>query len=178
MTTLATKFDEFTNTSVFSVLRNLTTYLEIAEEVIKEYKQKYPDKMHRINNAFTLLCPVGTPAEVTPSLYRIHCKELIERILNGIPKRKEDRQMATDAEVIACLMETSLKAPLIEDGTLLYAELFHKWFGELPSVEGIPEGEDYLKTQSPSYEGATKDLLNEARRKIMGVRELNYEGLE
>lgn len=170
------KLDELTGTNVFSEMKKVFEYWGIAEEVINKYKRKYPEKIHRLNNMFNLLCPSGSPSEVTETLYRLHCQELIERVINGIPSRKEDRQAATDAEVMACLMKTSFKVPLNSDAVLLYAELFKKHFGDVPAVEGMED--DFFATHSPSHKDATKDTLNEARRKVAEIRTLDYKGLE
>lgn len=97
--------------------------MDIAEEEIRNAKIQQPELAERIDTAFRHLCPTPPLLHVSDKVYRLHCREIIDRMV-----KKHDLETATKAEILGMLSETSLKAPLNETATLLYEKLFSNLF--------------------------------------------------
>lgn len=88
-------------------------------------------------------------------LYEPHVVELCERYKAG-----SDLGLATKAEVLAGLMQTSLKSPLTSSGLALTEKLFRECMGELAGADMGRE----------AYPGQLDELLAEAQHKLRCVR--------
>lgn len=134
--------------------------IEIAEEEIAKMKTAYPEMAKTIDSAFLLLVKPETMNEFADSkLYRAHCFEILDRVANGVKGRALD--IATDAEVIAILYHTSLRAPLTNDATCLYYQLYTRLFGA-DGISRLFKNEDEavanLFLPLPSYSTALDEL--------------------
>ena len=133
--------------------------LEAAEEVIVAAQTKYPDKEKELSDLFLALLPPKIFAGKRPRLYNAHCKELVERVANGVGDSK-GIALATKAEVVALLSELSLAAPLKHDYVVLYETLFTEIFGDKVADKIFDYG-----IMRESYKGACDELLNKIRSK-------------
>lgn len=129
-------------------------YMKITEEEIRRARALAQDDAvaHRLHASFGLLWP-GELLNLTPEVYRHHCRELLGRIERG-----DDVRPGTDAEVLWMLVQTSLAAPLNANGCALYDRLFVSIFGRLPPECGEP-------TREP-WPGAAEEMLHGARRRL------------
>ena len=138
--------------------------IEVCEKSITKGMEKYPDKAELIWNMFM---PLGEFANdfspYTPDLFGSHCDEIIERIGKGYTG--EMLHLGTDAEVLLSLMYASLKAPLNQDGSAMFATMFFRLFGSLPMVKGISESERKAMCRG-SYDNAVEVLVSDTKQAI------------
>lgn len=153
---ILTKLDSDRSNLIVSSFRRM----RIAEEEISAAKRRFPKRAHaRVHNAFVLLCPPPIIQDRGDALYRMHCRELIARAAHGHPNAE-----ATDAETLAVLLVTSLRAPLTGRAQAAAEMLFAKLFPE-KSLEILSGG-----PQRESWEGSTEEVIREARRAAISVR--------
>ena len=120
--------------------------MEIAEAVISEYKKKNTRHSDLIQQSFCILFPTFNMSKVS------------DRILKGRTS-KRDIEYATDAEIMICLSEASLKSPLEYDHVVLYGKIFKKIFPENDIIEeknyscNYRAGEIYLKLKKVAKSG-------------------------
>lgn len=112
-------------------LTPLFDLMEVAEEEIEAAQKRFHEPVGEgdgpIWNSFGLLVP-SHPEMVHESLYRVHCRELLDRVGRG-----EDTRPATSAEMIFALSEASLQAPLTSAAAGLYLKLGMKCFPDVMS---------------------------------------------
>ncbi|MEU9871091.1 hypothetical protein AB0C87_24890 [Actinomadura sp. NPDC048021] len=110
-------------------LAPLFKLMEIAEEEIEAAQKRFHEPVGEgdgpIWNSFILL-PPSHPEMKAESLYRAHCRELLDRRGRG-----EDTRPATGAELIFALSEASLQAPLSSAAAGLYLKLGLQCFPEI-----------------------------------------------
>lgn len=146
-----------------TALLELFEFTDIAEEVIKEMQEKYPDKHKEIWNSFRHLLPSATLRGVPrPLLYRKHCEEIISRIVNG-----GNPNPGTRAEMLAALHQTSLQAPLNNDHAYVYQHLFKIVFPNKYVKLGL-EVVDFYE----SYPGRANEIMSAMQRKLTIQRNL------
>lgn len=109
--------------SCVSALMYTFRRMDIAEEEIRDAKAEYPLLAECIDKTFRYLCPTPPLLHVSDDVYRFHCREVIDRIIEN-----DEIEKATKAEVLGMLSEASLKAPLTHTATLLYEQLFTLFF--------------------------------------------------
>lgn len=117
--------------------------MDIAEQELKRGRDR--------PGLFALLLPPTGMMSLADDVYRSHCRELIAR--------KRDFDLATDAELLVALVETSQLAPLNQSGMATYGVLATRVLGE--SVRDIL-GTDWPKEP---WSGSTDELLSEMRRR-------------
>lgn len=138
--------------TVSSGIEALFRRFDIAEEAIKRYVRRYPDRTHVIDQAFGVLrWELGEP--VVDELFRAHCEELLQRVIEN--KSLED---GTRAEALTALSYTSLRGPLVSQ----YAALAEKLFLEMFGSEALG-GPAMLNEPWP---GASQALLDELRQQL------------
>lgn len=125
--------------------------MEVADRLLREAGNP-PIFMH--------LCIPEVLSGKHERLYAAHAAEIIARVGTGVLASE-----ATDAELLAAMVQTSLAAPLNRDGELLYHALFRRVMGD--------EQADALGLQRPRerWAGQLDELLREARRKVRTGRE-------
>jgi len=130
--------------------------IDIAEEEIQKGIDKFPESRNEIWSMFLSLCPTTLLCR-HPTLYRSHCKELIERVGN-----KEFDNEPTSAELCFAFSEMSLKAPLKSDMVAAYYRCFR---------EAFPES-DIDMDVSESYPGAVDEIIQQIKRRLIRERSL------
>ena len=108
-----------------SVIQQTFRCIEIAEDILSDFKNRYPAQANEIDAAFPYLRPGELFQHLDERIYRSHVKELIERSMVG-----DDMNLGTKAEMLYVLFQTSLRAPLNQDGAALMGHLFHDVMGE------------------------------------------------
>lgn len=99
--------------------------MEIAEDEIARAKERHPTAAARLDRAFGILCPTAPINDKSTDVYRAHVAELLDRVA-----RDEDTTLATRAEVLCLLLDTSLKAPLRPEAQACAERLFAGVTGE------------------------------------------------
>ena len=133
----------------------------IAEEEIAAAMLKAPESAEALNGSFLCLQPSHIIRGLSDELYRAYCKELLERVVDGVPL-----DIATKAEVLVALSATSLRAPLNRNALALYEKLFGEIFGE-QYFNDVMDG-DY--PAQPDYPGAEQEVLVDITRKLGRIR--------
>jgi hypothetical protein len=112
--------------------------------------------------AFLLLRPTLNMSQRRSELYRAHCRELLQRLADGVKPGRAMAQ-ATDAEIVLGLAATCERAPLRHEYAVVYQVCFGRIFPE--KVE-----EMQLETELDLYERDT--VLVEVRD---GMRDRDRE---
>jgi len=142
-------------------------YMGIADDTIKEASRTWyprrrgaPPPERRPSGAWLATYPTPPLVGKCDTLYRSHVVEMIERYMNW-----QDPRSATRAEVLVALLNTALKAPLVQGGQYLTERLFIDIFGQLPSGEREPvEHEPHAGFFDEELEAARKKLAHPERR--------------
>lgn len=128
--------------------------IEIAEQTIKRFVNRYPSHASMLNQAFLAL-QWHLRKPVRDELYRAHVQELLQRVVEH--KRLDE---GTRAEALVAISDTSLRAPLAYQFAAVAEKLFLEIFG--PDAIGGPEQPMYPEP----WPEALEESLNELRRKI------------
>jgi hypothetical protein len=142
-------------------IHNLFTCMEIAEEVIADTQEKYPEKAEEIFNSFRFLKPsplLQLSKHHNLQLYRLHAQELVTRVVHG-----DDIKPATSAELASVFCEISLEHPLTHDYIAAYAKLF-------TAVFPTKAQEIWPYPISESYPGRTDEIIGRLREKFSQER--------
>ena len=89
--------------------------MAIAEGLIEELSQKHPERADLIWHSFSLLRPTHSLMHKTDMIYRSHCREILQRVIDGA-----DTRPGTAAECCIVCCETSQIAPLTVAGVGTY----------------------------------------------------------
>lgn len=128
--------------------------MEIAEEEIAAAKERHPLWDAALDDMFMKLRPAAILIEVHNKVYRLHCRELLERVPRGQPLKP-----GTDAEVCAMFMTASLIAPPTHDTACTYIRIFKRLFPESGMFDD-PEG-----AWLPNWQEASDDMERDLRQK-------------
>jgi hypothetical protein len=120
---------------VYRALEALSDPMTWAEEEIDAAQHRHPADPDRIWRSFGLLMPTH-PLMGTESVYRAHCRELLDRVA-----RTEDTRPGTAAECCVALSVTSQQVPLSTAAAGLYARMWRK--AGLPPTELSDASEHY-----------------------------------
>jgi len=93
--------------------------MEIAEGLIEELSQKHPERADLIWHSFSLLLPTHSLMHKTDMIYRSHCREILQRVIDGA-----DTRPGTAAECCIVCCETSQIAPLTVAGVGTYMRMW------------------------------------------------------
>lgn len=126
--------------------------MEAAEEEIAEAIDRHPKKREAIWNSFTILRPSEIIRDLGMQIYRAHCKELLERVANGM-----DTRPGTEAEVLGAISNLSMATPLKSDVAYLMQKLMIDVFGYNPA------GDIALYE---SYKGASDEIWSDMQKKL------------
>mgnify|MGYP007059383117 CR=1 FL=1 len=126
--------------------------MEIAEQEIARAQKRHPAQADLIWQSFKHLMPSELLSPKTETLYRAHCREILDRVAEGEPI-----QPATYAELACLFCATSLTAPLNQDGSAAYWHVFQTIFPNMLDEVGY--------TPRESYPGRTLELIEELKRK-------------
>lgn len=141
---------------VSSVITNVFFYMEIAEKLIQEYKDKYPEQVGEFHNSFMALAPPKEMIGLIPDIYEAHCREILERVKNG---NKLNR--GTDAECLVLIQNVSLKVPPNSSLQAVYYHLFKKILGDEKADRIYPDWQP-----KEDYQGQIKEEINVLKDKI------------
>jgi hypothetical protein len=129
--------------------------MHIAETEISSARLRHDaSKADAINTVFRALQPSPILRGKTDMLYRAHARELCDRAAAGVSFRP-----ATDAEILAALMDTALKSPLRSEALALAEHLMASIFPAQSAALGEPLGR-------VQYKGQLTEMLAEARRQL------------
>jgi hypothetical protein len=136
--------------------------MDLAEEEIALAKSDYPVFEAQIHDAFRHLCPTEPLRGLSDDVYRHHCREILQRIVNG-----EGLRPGTAAECLCALAAASLELPPTRAAGLLYWELFERVLPDqadtLRKDHGDLAFDQYDRIQM-------KELEAELRRKLTSDR--------
>lgn len=126
--------------------------MEIAESEIAEARKRYPTKSEEINGAFGLLCTPEILQGKALQLYRMHAREVVTRIGEGLEPR------VSNAMVLAALSEWSLEHMPNQDARAAMEQLYLEVFDEIPGGEILP---------TPEYTpGGAVQVIEGVRRRL------------
>lgn len=95
-------------TAVGNAIANTFRHMDIAEQVIADGKEQYPDKAYEIDRLFAVMYwPKSLLSTAPESAYRAYLRELVERVVNG-----GDLDSPTFVELFCIVSEASLNAPI------------------------------------------------------------------
>jgi hypothetical protein len=126
-------------------LDSLAGNMTWAEAEITAAQRRHPAAAQRLWRSFSVLQPTH-PLMRTGSVYRSHCRELLDRVAQGA-----DTRPGTAAECCIALSETSMQVPLRTSAVALY---FCMW-----RLAGLPPVE--LATHSEHYEALEGSLIDD-----------------
>ena len=98
-----------------AIITDAFEHVKVAEQELLQENKKVSDC------TFKLLLPKNKFHGLSLTIFRHHCRELIERV-----KTEHSTQPGTKAEVMIALSSTSLGVPLASSYAKLYAELFNE----------------------------------------------------
>ncbi|MGI5213330.1 hypothetical protein [Plantactinospora sp. CA-290183] len=116
-----------------------------ARQEIMAAQRRHPDGADRICKSSRLLTPTHGLMS-TASVYRAHCREVLDRVAAG-----EDTRPGTAAECCIALCKTSLRAPLTTSAVGLYVRMWAR--AGLPPVE--------MSDSSAYYEALAGSAIDE-----------------
>lgn len=136
--------------------------MQIAEQEIAAAEQREPEHARELHHAFKYLCPTEPLTQLSDEVYRLHCREILDRVAKGT-----DLHFGTATEILAVLAELSQAAPLTRDATLLYMELFDRLFpGQRRTVNEaarMVEGDAYERDRIRQLEAHFRHRLSHPR---------------
>ena len=93
--------------------------MEIAEGLIEELGREHPESADLIWHSFSLLRPTHGLMHKTDMIYRSHCREILQRVIEGA-----DTRPGTAAECCIVCCETSQIAPMTVAGVGTYMRMW------------------------------------------------------
>jgi len=149
--------------------------MEVAEEMIDTFQDRHPERADAIDDSFWILKPGSLLTGVPEAVYRGHVRELLTRVSMTEADTEADAQataVATDAECLMALSETSLQTPLPRKAKWAFAALIESVFpdGAAPLEDMLEDGG--LPTPSSEWETRQRD------RQISDIRATVTESLD
>lgn len=151
---------EMLNDNAMSRITQAFEQMEVVEEELKSFVHRYPDKSTALQKTFSSLRWMLNTAAPEP-VYRHHVRELLQRVVDG-----ERLDQGTRAEALMAFHDTSLKAPLTSEASIVALTLFREIYGEVPSVT-----DHDLREPWP---GAGDELLFGLLKRLTQKRELSH----
>ena len=140
-----------------SIVSSIFDLMEVAEEVIAEFKKAHPNRADIIDRMFSIGIP-GDLARYPVNLYRAHCRELCERLRDG-----EDTRPGTYAEICIAYCEASFAYPLNRNATAAYIQAFSYVMGEQVTQSIIEDNAHY---REGDWKHAVNEQLTWLRKKL------------
>ena len=160
-TPLREKLDELIllddDAAFWKQVQNTFKFIEIAEEEIERAQHRHPEQASQLYRTFSFIRPDHF-ITYHPTIYRHHCRELLERIAAGA-----DTRPGTLAEAAIAIMQVTLATPVQRDVAILYGRLFKRFFPE--QYETLR----YFPTEE-SYPGRCDEILATLLRKLTAPR--------
>ncbi|SFQ74560.1 hypothetical protein SAMN05421810_11812 [Amycolatopsis arida] len=142
---------------VTSLLKGVFQQIDWAEDEIRRAMRRHPSERDLLYHSFPLLVATHK-LMATEFVYRSHCRELLERLVNDADTRPD-----TAAEVCCLCRDVSLRAPLRSPAAGLY---FRMWAAAFP---GKPLDDD-SRQHHEALEGSTIDDLEAIARRKLAVK--------
>jgi hypothetical protein len=139
---------------VTSALAGILRQLDWAEDEIRRAMSRHPSERDLLYHSFPLLVATHK-LMATEFVYRSHCRELLERLVNDV-----DTRPGTAAEVCCLCSDISQVAPLRSPAAGLY---FRMWAAAFPDK---PLDDDSRQHHEALEGSAIDDLEAIARRKL------------
>lgn len=147
--------DPFEYLELVKTTRHTFELMEVAEGLIAIYKEQHPDMEQVIDQAFGILSP-GYLISFPHDLYRVHCRELLDRVVSG-----GDTRQATDTEKMAVMSEASLQRPMPDGFTATYWKIMSRRYPHLCAA-----GSKVLEVPRESFPGQMEEIEAELDRKL------------
>jgi hypothetical protein len=141
--------------------------MEIAEGLIEELGQEHPESADLIWHSFSLLRPTHGLMHKTDMIYRSHCREILQRVIDGA-----DTRPGTAAECCIVCCETSQIAPLTVAGVGTYMRMWQA--AGLPDTGAGVSAEHHEAIRGPvidEHERMMRTKLSQPWRKLPSIIE-------
>ena len=132
--------------------------VQIAIEEIDSAAKRYPLRKDLLGDAFPLLRPPKMMSQLDDTVYRHHCRELLDRI--GKSNSSTITTHATDAELLTELSLGTLKVMPSHDAAVVFFNVFHKIF------EGNPLRIDQRERPRETYPGSAGEVEHKLRQHL------------
>lgn len=143
---------------VTSVLSGVFQQIDWAEDEISRAMSRHPSERDLLYHSFPLLVTTHR-LMATEFVYRSHCWELLERLINGV-----DTRHGTAAEVCCICSDVSQIAPLRSPAAGLYLRMWAAAFPDKPLFADRSQHHETL-------EGSTIDDLEATMRRKLTVKD-------
>lgn len=143
---------------VGDAIRSVFDDMAVAEQEIKAYQSRYPNKADLIWASFKLLR--RTEALTSDTLYLAHVQEILDRVVAG-----RDTKLGTQAEALGAVTEALTFVKSNQTGALVMVHLLD---GLALPVEGLREAREGLRAAAgfEQYAGSTAGIVAEIQRKL------------
>lgn len=141
--------------------------MEVAEGLIEEFGREHPESADLIWHSFGLLRPTHDLMHKTSMIYRSHCREILQRVIDGA-----DTRPGTVAECCIACCETSQIAPLTVAGVGVYMRMWQA--AGLPDIGNGVSAEHHEALRGAAideHELVMRNKLSQPWRKLPGVIE-------
>lgn len=141
--------------------------MEIAEGLIEELGREHPEHADLIWHSFSLLRPTHSLMHKTDMIYRAHCREILQRVIDGA-----DTRPGTAAECCIVCCETSQIAPLTVAGVGTYMRMWQA--AGLPDIGAGVSAEHHEAIRGAAideHERVMRNKLSQPWRKLPSVIE-------
>jgi len=141
--------------------------MEIAEGLIEELSKEHPEHADLIWHSFGLLRPTHDLMHKTDMIYRSHCREILQRVIDGA-----DTRPGTAAECCIVCCETSQIAPLTVAGVGAYMRMWQA--AGLPDTGASVSAEHHEAIRGPAideHERMMRTKLSQPWRKLPSIIE-------
>lgn len=163
------------NLRLFSGVNRVFRSMEIAEEEIeKTILVQKSDEMQRILfNAFMLVMPTWSASDgYDDCIYRAHCRELLNRIVNG-KCSESDLSRTTWSELLVAVSSASYKVPMNNDGASVVARILCGLKEVLGSFSfALDNVLEKMSEYNPSYPDYAITMVNKMRDDVGSRRML------
>jgi hypothetical protein len=141
--------------------------MAIAEGLIEELSREHPESADLIWHSFSLLRPTHDLMHKTDMIYRSHCREILQRVIDGA-----DTRPGTAAECCIVCCKTSQIAPLTVAGVGTYMRMWQA--AGLPDTGAGVSAEHHEAIRGPAideHERMMRRKLAQPWRKLPSVIE-------
>lgn len=139
------------------LVEGISRGMEWTADEVRQAMERHPSERDVLYHSFPLLRATHK-LMATEFVYRSHCRELLERLVNGA-----DTRPGTAAEVCCMCCDISLRTPLRSEAAGLYLRM---WAAAFPGKPMFAEPSEHHE----ALEGSTIDELEATVRRKLTVR--------
>lgn len=143
---------EIFDSNVLDNIVGLFSLMDVADEIIKQEIERQPQYEAIIFDTFKYMGPSKWLRDKGEELYRSHCRELIQRAVEG-----GDMGNLTAAEMCVMFSQTNLRAPLTSEYTSAYSQVFSQAF---------PDHEVSREKIQEHFPGRNNEIISGLNRKF------------